>query len=307
VNRSDLLPPHLLDRLGGLELIAKSVVQGFVTGLHQAPFKGAGLDFAGHRPYQQGDELRRIDWRLFGRTDRHYVREYREDASLQAYIVLDATLSMGFVEPDGLPKLRYAQILSAALAHIMLTSGDAVGLAAFGEDVRLCAQPRSRAGHLHDLLIELERLRPSGDASAADAVDRAAGALKRRGRVVLVSDLLEEDDGARLVDAAGRLRARGDEVIVLRVLTPTEAGRRSGPAARWFDPERPHQSVTAALGEGGLLATRVEAYYAALSRRLADHGVEYVPLFTDELLERALRRWIATRGEVPRAAVRPSR
>lgn len=297
MNRPELLPPHLLDRLGGLELVARTVVQGFVTGLHQAPFKGAGLDFAGHRPYQQGDEMRHIDWRLFGRTDRHYVREFREDASLQATLVLDATLSMSYAEPEGLPKLRYAQILAAALAHIMLASGDAVGLATFGEDVRLSAIPRSRGGHLHDLLLDLERVRVGGEASAADAIERAASMLRRRGRVVLISDLLESDDGERLTEAAGRLRARGDEVIVLRVLTPTEAGRRSATTARWFDPERPHQAVTASLIEGGTLAERVEAYYSSLARRLEDRGVEYVALFTDEPLERALRRWIATRSE----------
>jgi uncharacterized protein (DUF58 family) len=302
VNRPDLLPPRLLDRLGGLELISRSVVQGFVTGLHEAPFKGAGLDFAGHRPYQQGDELRRIDWRLFGRTDRHYVREFREEASLHAYVVLDATLSMGFAEPDGIPKLRYAQILSAALAHIMLASGDAVGLATFAKDVRLCAVPRSRAGHLHDLLLELERSTAEGEASAADALERAGGALKRRGRVLLVSDLLSRDDGERLVEAVGRLRARGDEVIVLRVLTPTEGGKRAGPAARYYDPENPGLGVTAALVENGTLAARVDAYYASLARRLEERGAEYVPLFTDEPLESALRRWIATRERF-----RPSR
>jgi uncharacterized protein (DUF58 family) len=296
VTRADLLPPDLLDRLGSLELLARSVVQGFVSGLHRAPLQGAGLDFAGHRPYQQGDELRRIDWRLFGRTDRHYVREFREDASLQAYLVLDTTLSMAFADPDGVSKLRYAQILSAAIAHIMLAAGDGVGLATFDEEVRLRAVPRTRAGHLHDLLLELERVRARGDASAADALERAGGGLQRRGRVVLVSDLLDSDDGERLIEAAGRLRARGDEVIVLRVLTPGEAGRRASPPARYFDPERPHLSATAEPGRDGAFRERVEAYYATLARRLEERGAEYVPFFTDEPLERALRRWIAWRS-----------
>ncbi len=118
--RATLLPPHLLDRLGGLELVARTVVQGFVAGLHRSPYRGAGREFAGHRAYQQGDDLRHIDWRLFGRSDRLFVREFREDANLQAVIVVDASLSMGYAEPGGIPKLRYAAILAAALAHIML-------------------------------------------------------------------------------------------------------------------------------------------------------------------------------------------
>jgi uncharacterized protein (DUF58 family) len=291
----DLLPPHLLDRLGDLELIARTVVRGFVSGLHRAPLRGAGLDFAGHRPYQQGDELRHVDWRLFGRTDRHYVRQFREDANLRAWIVVDATASMGFAEPGGVPKLRYAQIIAAVLAHITLGSGDAVGLASYGEEVRLHAVPRSRRGHLHDLLIALERLSAAGKTGAALALDRVVDSLPQRGRVILISDLLEDDDGAALIASAARLRARGDELIVLRTLTETEAGLRAVAAAQWFDPEASEQVVPAALDVQGELARRVESYYDTLSQRLRSHGVEYVALSTAEPIENALRRWIAAR------------
>jgi uncharacterized protein (DUF58 family) len=291
----DLLPPHLLDRLGDLELIARTVVRGLVSGLHRAPFRGAGLDFAGHRPYQQGDELRHVDWRLFGRTDRHYVRQFREDANLRAWIVVDATASMGYAEPGGVAKLRFAVILAAVLAHIMLGSGDAVGLASYGEEVRLHAVPRSRRGHLHDLLIALERLQARGRTGTALALDRVVDSLPQRGRVILISDLLEEDDGAALVASAARLRARGDELVVLRTLTETESGLRAAAAAQWFDPESLDHVVPAALDGSGELARRVESYYDAISQRLGSHGVEYVALSTAEPLENALRRWIAAR------------
>jgi uncharacterized protein (DUF58 family) len=313
---ASFLPPRLLDRLGGLEVIAKTVVEGFLPGLHHAPFRGAGLDFTGHRPYQQGDELRRIDWRLFGRTDRHYVREYREDASLKAFIVVDATASMGYADPGGgaagrdvpsdrgdrrdgdggITKLRYAQIVAASLAHVMLASGDAVGLASFGGETRLHTLPRSRPGHLHDLLLDLERLRPAGTASAAGALDQAAARLRRRGRLVLISDLLEDDDGDALVRTIGHIRARGDEVILLRVLTPTEAGRRTADARLYFDPERPERAVPSGIAAAGLLARRVDAFYATLRRRVQERGAEYVELWTDEPIEAALRRWIASRA-----------
>jgi uncharacterized protein (DUF58 family) len=295
ITTPDLLPPHLLDRLGDLELIARTVVRGFISGLHRAPFRGTGLDFAGHRPYQQGDELRHVDWRLFGRTDRYYVRQFREDANLRAWIVVDATASMGYAEPGGVPKLRHAVILAAVLAHIMLGSGDAVGLASYGEDVRLHAVPRSRRGHLRDLLIALERLQPGGKTGTALALDRVVDSLPQRGRVILISDLLEDDDGAALVAAAARLRARGDELVVLRTLTETEAGLRAAAAAHWFDPESPEQVIPGSLDVQGELAWRVESYYDALSQRLQAHGVEYVALSTAEPIENALRRWIAAR------------
>lgn len=294
-SQAALLPPHLLDRLGGLELVARTVVQGFVAGLHRSPYRGAGREFAGHRAYQQGDELRHIDWRLFGRSDRLFVREFREDANLQAYLVVDATLSMGYAEPGGITKLRYAAILAAALAHIMLGSGDAVGLASFGARPRLHLPARSRRGHLHDLLLELERLRPEGTSSAAETLDVVGNVLRRRGRIVLISDLLEGDDGQATLDALGRLRARGDEIIVLRPLTPTEAGLAPASPARYYDPEVPDRAVPAVPAEDPGFARRVAEYYAALATRLRERGIEYVPLSTAAPVEDALRAWLATR------------
>lgn len=291
----ELLPPQLLDRLGGLEIIARTVVHGFVAGLHRAPYRGSGREFAGHRAYQQGDELRHIDWRLFGRSDRFFVREFREDANLQAYLLVDATASMDFGDAGGITKLRYAQILAAALAHLMLAAGDAVGLASFDEHVRMHAPPRSRRGHLHDLLLELERLRAHGNAGAGQAVEQVSAMLRRRGRLILITDLLEEDDGAALIEALGRLRARGDEVIVVRPLTQAEQGlARAGPR-RFFDPERPDREVPAAPESDPGFARRVAIYYDAMGRKLRERGVEYVPLSTGQPIEHALREWLAAR------------
>lgn len=290
------IPPHLLERLGGLELVARTVVQGFVSGVHRSPYKGGGREFAGHRPYQQGDEVRRIDWRLFGRSDRLYVREFREDANLQCYVVVDASASMGYADAHGLTKLRYAVLLAAVLAHLMLRAGDAVGLAGYGTEPRLLARPRSRRGYLHDLLLQLERLRPAGAAGAAEALERVGGALARRGRVVLISDLLEDDGGRALLGALGRLRARGDEVIVLRPLTPAEESGRGLAPGLLFDPERPDRAQPASPADDPGYAERVAEYYARLGSALRERGVEYVPLSTGVPLEGALGRWLAARA-----------
>ncbi|HEX5727727.1 MAG TPA: DUF58 domain-containing protein [Longimicrobiaceae bacterium] len=296
---AEFLPPHLLERLGGLELVARTVVRGFQAGVHRSPLRGAGEDFARHRDYQQGDDLRYLDWKLYARTDRLYVREFEERSNLAAYLVVDASASMDFAEPGGVTKARYATFTAAALAHLMLGAGDAVGLAAFGAEPRLLLAPRSRRGHLHDLLLNLERLRPAGTGGAADALDRVAVALRRRGRVVLISDLLEDDDGEALVRAAGRLRARGDEVIVLRVLTPAESGERPPAAGAFFDPERPARAVPAAPGTDAGYARRVRAYYDSLANRLRERGVEYVPLSTARPVEEALVAWLSRRGTAP--------
>jgi uncharacterized protein (DUF58 family) len=295
---SDFLPPHLLERLGGLDLIARTVVQGFVSGTHRSPHRGSGDDFARHRPYQQGDETRYVDWKLYGRTDRLYVREFREESNLRAFLVVDSSLSMGFADGLGeraVTKARYAAYVAAALAHLMLASGDAVGLAAFGAKPRLLVPARTRRGHLHELLLHLERLRPEGSNGAAAALDQVGDALRRRGRVVLISDLLEEDGGDALTGALGRLRARGDEVIVVRVLTPTESGVRPLPAGRFYDPERPERSTAAAPASDEGYRERVDAYYDALAGRFREQGTEYLALSTADPVEHALGSWLRMR------------
>lgn len=289
------LPPQLLDRLGNLELVARTVVRGFVAGVHPSALRGAGEDFDRHRAYQQGDDLRHLDWRLYGRTDRLFVREYRETSNLRAFLVVDATASMGYAEPDGVSKLRYATFAAAALAHLMLGTGDTIGLAAYGGAGGVLVPPRNRPGHLHQLLLELERLRPLGAADPQPVLERVGEALRLGGRVVLLSDLLAEDEGDALVAALGALRARGDEVMALRVATPAELGERALGGGVFYDPEHPERSTPGIPEADAGYRARVGGYYAALARRLRERGVEFVPLTTDEPVERALAGWIRAR------------
>ena len=295
---TDLLPPHLLERLGGLEVVARTLVEGSLSGLHPSAFRGGGREFDRHRAYQQGDDARHIDWRLFARTDRLHVREYDDEANLQAFLVVDATASMGFEDARGLSKLRYAQYTAAALAHLMLRAGDAVGLAAFDDAPRALVPPRNRQGHLHALLLALEGLEPRGAATAAAGVEAVGPLLRRRGRVVLISDLLEDDDGAALIAALGPLRARGDEVIVIRPLTPLEAGEEDGGLASYYDPERPSRMVPGSPGSDPGYGARVAAYYRRLADALARRHVELVPVLTTTPVERALGAWIRERAEL---------
>jgi len=292
---TDFLPPGLLEHLGGLEIIAKTVVRGFQAGIHRSPLRGAGEDFAKHRDYQQGDDVRHLDWKLYARTDRLYVREFEERSNLQSYLVVDTSASMEYAGAGGVPKLRYAGYVAAALAHVMIGAGDAVGLAAFGAEPRLLLGPRARKGHLHDVLLNLERLTPGGSGGVAGVLDRVGVTMRRGGRVIIISDLLEDDGGAELVAAAGRLRARGDEVIVLRILSPEESGEAAPDAGLFFDPEHPSREVPASPRQDAGYARRVAAYYDALADRLRERGVEYVPLSTAQPVEQALVAWVNRR------------
>lgn len=310
------LPPHLLERLGGLELIARRVVAGVVAGRHRALRLGAGEEFTRHREYRPGDDLRALDWRLYGRTDRLYVREYRADSNLRAYLVLDATPSMNYLDARGVSKLRYGAYVAAALAHLMLGAGDQVGVASYGAGgaVMLHLPPRSRAGWLREIAGVLEVVSRGGSeprrgvteprgggegggggVEGALALDRVGEALGRRGRVVLISDLLDDDEGAAVLGAVGRLRARGDEVLVLRPLTPAELGEGVPGAGRYYDPERPERHVDAVPAGDTGYAGRVAAYYDRLHAGLRESGAEYVACSTATPVELVLREWLGAR------------
>ncbi|MEJ2503175.1 MAG: DUF58 domain-containing protein, partial [Gemmatimonadota bacterium] len=163
--RADLLTPHQLASLGGLELVANRVVEGLLTGLHRSPHRGFSVEFAEHRMYQPGDDLRFVDWRMFGRSDRYYVKQFEEETNLRATLLLDLSASMDWSsdEPGGLPsKLWYAKQLAASLALLLIRQGDAVGLTAFDDAVRLRVEPKGGRSHWHQLVRSIDGLEPGG-------------------------------------------------------------------------------------------------------------------------------------------------
>lgn len=299
--QESLLPPDVLERLGGLDLIARTIVRGFVSGAHRSPFLGSGEDFSRHRAYQQGDDVRRLDWRLYGRTDRLYVRLFEENSNLQAFLLVDRSESMAFSGGGAVSKLRYAHFVAAALTHLMLRSGDAVGLASTGERTGFHLPARNRPGHLHDMLLTLERMSAGGTGSVAAGIDEVGAMLPRRGRLVVLSDCLEEGSAESLVAAVGRQRARGHEVFVLRVATEVELGLRSADPGRYYDPERPERVIPAAPEAGSAFSRRVAAYYETLRAGIEEAGAEYVALTTAQPLVPALGQWLRARSHGERA------
>jgi uncharacterized protein (DUF58 family) len=242
-SRIDLLDPLEVSRLGGVELITQGVVEGFLAGLHRSPRRGFSVEFAEHRMYQPGDEPRYVDWKILGRNDRLYIKQFEEETNLRAVIVVDVSRSMAWTGmPDTvLPKLEYARRLVAALALVLLRQRDAVGLITFDEAVRSVTPARSRSSQWPHLLRVLVGAVPGRGSAAEPALRRVLDLLRRRGLVVLVSDLLL--DQALTLHALRFLRHRGHQVLVLHLMDPAEV-RLSGPAeARFLDPES-GQAVT---------------------------------------------------------------
>src|SRR5919201_303273 len=220
--RLDLLDPAEVARLGGIEIVAEGVVEGFLAGLHRSPFRGFSVEFTEHRAYQAGDELRYLDWRILARSDRLFVKQFEEETNLRSMILVDASRSMAWQgTPARLTKRAYADRLAAALALILLRQRDATGLITFDAAVREVVPPRVRSGQWARLVRGLEGTPDGGGTAAEAALGRLTSLLVRRGLVVLVSDLLFERELA--LTALRYLRHRGHQVIVLHLMDPAEA------------------------------------------------------------------------------------
>ena len=240
--RLDLLDPYEVSKLGGLEVTTEGVVEGFLTGLHRSPRRGFSVEFAEHRMYQPGDELRYVDWKILGRNDRLYVKQFEEETNLRAMVVCDASRSMAWTgAPESvLPKLAYAQRLIAALSLVLLRQRDATGLITFDDAVRAVLPPRARLSHWRQLLATLGTLEAGQGTAAEPALRRVVDQLRRRGLVVFVSDLLLDRELA--LKALRFLRHRGHQVLVLHLMDPAEVALRGPAEARFEDPET-HASV----------------------------------------------------------------
>jgi uncharacterized protein (DUF58 family) len=288
--RLDLLDPLEVSLLGGIELVAEGVVEGFLSGLHRSPFRGFSVEFAEHRPYQPGDELRYLDWKVVGRRDRLYVKQYEEETNLRATIVLDVSRSMAWSGDPAhrLTKFGYATRLAAALALVLLRQRDATGLIGFDDEVRCAIAPRARPGQWHVLVRALVDLAPGGGTAAEQALGRVTGLLRRRGLVVLISDLLVERDLVLL--ALRYLRHRGHQVAVFHLMDPAEADLAAAGQARFVDPET-REAVVASPGDlrRDYHAT-VERVVAAWRRDLRSGGIAYHHVSTATPFGHALRR-----------------
>ncbi len=298
--RLDLLDPHDVSALGGIELVAEGVVEGFLSGLHRSPYRGFSVEFAEHRPYQPGDELRYLDWKVVGRRDRLYVKQFEEETNLRATLVLDASRSMAWSgDPEHrLTKLDYATRLAAALALVLLRQRDATGLIAFDERVRCAIAPRARAGQWHAVaraLVDLEQ--GGGERTAAEgALARVTDLLRRRGLVVLLSDLLVDRELVLL--ALRYLRHRGHQVMVFHLLDPAETELDASAEARFVDPESREGVVAAPRELRREYRATVERAVAAWRHALRSSGIAYHRVSTDTPFGYALRRAAAGRARL---------
>ena len=283
--------PAALAALRDLPLVARTVVDGFMYGVHHSRMPGAGLEFSQYRSYQAGDDLRRVDWKLYGRSDRYFVRESEIETSLTLRLVLDASASMG--QAEAISKFDYCRFLAASLALLAHRQGDAIGLYALSDGALHPVRPGRGQAHLHRLMHALERLEPAGAWPAWEGVERALSVGSGRGLTIVLSDLHER--GAEIREAVLRLAARRHEVVVMHVVGRSELTLDYGGPVELeeletgrvveVDPGRERAAYTAAL------ATELNA----LRREFEGRGIEYARFVLDEPLDSALRAFLMAR------------
>jgi len=292
-----MLDPAVVARLAHLDVRARLVVEGFIAGMHRSPFHGFSVEFAEHRPYMQGDPLKNLDWKVWARSDRYLVKQYTEETNLRCHLLVDLSGSMGFKsERAALSKLAYAQSLAAALAYLMLHQQDAVGTMLFADRPLRYVPARAVRSHLDVILKTLDGVAPEGRTRLGPVLHELAERIKRRGLIVLLSDLM--DKPSEVLSGLQHFRHRHHEVIVFHVLDPDEVDFPYTDTATFVDMESGERLTTEPWEIARRYRQRLEAWTADYQRTCRERLIDYVRLDTRTPFDRALLAYLEKRARL---------
>jgi uncharacterized protein (DUF58 family) len=287
---TQFLDPAVLGRIGNLQLLAKTVVDGFLTGLHRSPYLGFSIDFAEHRPYMPGDDIRRIDWRLFARTDRHYIKLFEADTNANFAVLLDVSASMSYGSHT-LTKLDYARYLAACLSYFSSQQRDRVGLVTFDHEIVEYVPPSMK--HLDTVLYKLDQAHAGRSGELAEPLLQITELLARKGVLVLISDFYHDPD--EVLRAVGPLKARGHDLIVFHVMDPHELEFPFEEASGFEDLETHEQIPVIPTKLRDDYRTMVATHLETLKSKLTGYRIDYTLLDTSKPLDMALFEYLLSR------------
>jgi uncharacterized protein (DUF58 family) len=295
VTPARFLDPELLARIGSLELLARAVVEGFMSGLHRSPFTGFSTEFTEYRQYNPGDDLRYLDWRLLGRTDRYFIKKYRADTNTQCHLLIDTSASMNYAHETTVTKLQYATFVAASLAYLLNRQQDSVGLVAFDQKIHTHVPARNRTGHMRTIFGNLSLLEPGGETRLAESLHQLAEILTRRGIVVIISDFYDEPD--RLQEAFQHLRFKGHDLVAFHVLDQNELDFDfKDPVLLLEDAETQEQMPVLPDVVMGGYRERMQRHVEEMRRCAAVNHVDYEVLTTNQPLDFALFAFLSRRA-----------
>jgi uncharacterized protein (DUF58 family) len=295
VDKRKYLHPEVAAKLGNMSLRARLVVEGYIIGLHKSPYHGFSVEFAEHRAYGPGDEIRHIDWKLYGKTDRYYVKQYEEETNLRSYLIMDISKSMTY-RSKNISKLEYASYLTAALSYLMLNQKDGIGLILFDKKIQSFIPPRSTSSHLNTIFSQLDQISPGEDTQLGNVLHEMADRIKKRGLVILISDLFDDFDA--IIGGLKHFRYNKQEVIVFHILDRQELNFNFNTRTRFKDMETGELVTTEPWqirnSYKDLMLEFQDKYRKQCRKRLID----YIPLFTDHDLDIALTQYLRKREKL---------
>lgn len=287
------LKPEVIRQVSRLDLRAKFIVEGFISGLHASPFQGFSVEFSEHRKYTAGDNISDVDWNVYAKTDRFYIKKFQAETNLTGYLVMDLSGSMGYTYRQELTKFEYGVSLAAALGYLMIHQQDPVGLIAFDQKVSQSLPPRSKRTHLGNILSMLAKLKPTGETEIAKSLHQVAGMIRHKSLIMIFSDLL--GDAAPIYKALHRLRHSGHDVIVFHILDEAEA---LFPFHGMLDLEDNETNERLEVDADAIKADyleEVDAFRNGYKKECQGARIDYVPLHTGMPFDKALMGYLSSR------------
>ena len=289
------LDPELLAHINSLELLARAVVEGFMSGLHRSPYTGFSTEFTEYRQYNQGDDLRYLDWRLLGRTDRYFIKKYRADTNTQCHLLVDTSASMKYSSASSITKLQYAQFLAASIAYLLNRQQDSVGLVAFDKRVHTHVPARNRTGHMRTIFGHLSQLIAGEESNLSESLHQLAEILNRRGIVVIISDFYDHPD--RLQEAFQHLRFKGHDLVAFHVLDQNELDFHfNEPVLLLEDSETQEQMPVLPDVVMNGYRERIRRHVDKMRQSAASNNVDYEMMTTRQPLDYALFSFLSRRS-----------
>ena len=292
----NLLNPSIIPKINSLELRARLVVEGFMVGLHKSPYHGFSVEFTQHRPYMQGDSLKDVDWKVYGKTEKFYIKQYEEETNLKSYILLDVSKSMSFSSADMVSKLDYASTLAAALSYLMIKQQDAAGLTLYSNRIVQHLPPKAARPYLQQILKTLSLANPSDTTNTATCLNSVAEKIKRKGLVIIISDLF--DDVSSIISALKHFSYNKNEVIVFQILDPMERSFAFGRDAIFRDMETEEEMTTQPFQIQKAYKLAMEEFINTIKRECLNSNIDYNLIDTSAPFDKALLSYIQKRSKL---------
>ncbi|MDG2208217.1 MAG: DUF58 domain-containing protein [Pirellulales bacterium] len=292
-NAEQYLKPEVIRQISRLDLRAQFIVKGFLQGMHASPFQGFSVEFSEHRKYTAGDDPADIDWLVYAKTDKYYVKKFEAETNILGYLVMDLSRSMAYTYRQELNKFEYAICLAAAMAYLMVHQQDPVGLITFDEKIRTSLPPRSKRAQLGNILSALANLEPTGTTNIARSIEQIAAMLKQRSLVMLFTDLFGEPE--RILKSLHRLRHGGHDVILFHILDEAEVDFPFDGMIEFEEPETNEKIEVNATGFRQDYLDEIKAFREMFSEQATQAGVDYVPLDTSMPFDKALTEYLTQR------------